>query len=167
MSFCIHCHPLDETPGAQVLCIRCLFRFALIKGNRTVCILVCVLPWEKIRLHLALWSKKRRKLWQILHSTSDTESWRDYSKITSNRYTLFSLLCFVKAAQNSCGSASFLGYCQHKSTPDLEASIPNLELCMTFNSKSTFSSLFFWRSKFEHLSMNIPAVVYILHIFKT
>ena len=167
MSFCTRCHPLDEIPGAEVLHIRCLFCSALIKGNWTVCIIVCVLLWQKIRSPLALWSKKKRKSWQICQSTRDTQSWRDYSKITSNRYTHFCLLRFVKTAQSSCGSASFLGYGGHKSITDLEAGIPNLELCLTFNTKSTHSGLFFWRTKFEHSPMNIPAVVYIVHIFKT
>lgn len=166
MSFCIHCHPFDEIPGAEVLHIRCLFCFALIKGNHTVCIIVHYYE-RKLRLHLALWSKKKRKSWQILQATTDSKSWRDYSKITSNHYTHLCLLCFVKTAESSCGSAAFLGYRGHKSITDLEAGITNLELCMTFNTKSTYSGLFFWRTKFEHLPMNVPAVMYLLHIFKT
>lgn len=123
LPFCIHHNPLHKIPGAEVLHISCLFCFVLVKGNWTVCIIVWVFLWQKIRFHL--WSKKKRKPWQILQSIRDNESWKDYSNITSNGYTHFCLLHFVKTAESICGSASSLGYRGHKLFTDLEARILN------------------------------------------
>lgn len=110
---------------------------------------------------------KRESHGKILQSTGDTESWRDYSKLTSNCNIHFCLLHLVRTPESSWGSASFLCYCGQKSTTHLEAAIQNNEICMKFNATSTYSSLFFRKTKFEHLPMNISAVMYIVHIFKT
>lgn len=107
-------------------------------------------------------------LFCFLQSTIiDTETWWDYAKIINNHCTHFCLLHFLKTAESHCRSASFLRYHRHKSKTDLETGVSNLKLCMTFSTKPTWSGMFFWRIKFEHLFRNIPVLAYIVHILKT
>lgn len=135
MSFCIYCHPLDEIPVAEILCLFC---FALMKRNWTV--FVAVSYYERKLHYSSLFKAKRRErivFFFFLQSTRDNETWWDYSKIISNHCTHFCLLHFLKTAESHCRSSSFLRYHRHKSNTDSETGVSNLKLCMTFSTKPT------------------------------
>lgn len=156
MYFSIHCHLLDEIPGAKVLHVRCFFCFAPREENWTVHFLVCVLLLEKFRLHLAHWNKKKRKLSQILQCRRDTE--RLLKKSQAN--ITFTFACFVlwRQQREVCGSASFLSYRGCKSITDLEASISDLELCVKFNSHHIvvyFSEEPVWALAYEYSTCGV------------
>lgn len=55
MSFCIHCHLLDEIPVAEILCLFC---FALMKRNWTAFVIV---SYYERKLHYSLFFEAKRR----------------------------------------------------------------------------------------------------------